>query len=276
MPTQTLVIDSKHRDEKSSIGSHAFDLKLGPENTLGRFRWVSARPKWIRIPYSWYTVNEDNNTFQWDDTAANPHTTTVPVGYYTADELATAIGVALTADGAGTYTATYSDLTGKMTITEAAGNWELTAASANSTIHTLLGFSATTLTGNTAYTGDMVVDLNHIKSLHVISNLPVSNLGLRPDGTSAKELLSVPVDVLTGSTLNRALDEENSMALSGYVPNTLSFEIQDEAGNLIDLNGANWSMAIVLSSSGAKPIVRDWHEKKYDDADKMDTTGLFF
>ena len=58
-----------------------------------------------QIPFSWYVFNSGNNTFLLTETGGSA-TVTLPIGNYTAAQLATLMGTALTAASPGSYTYT--------------------------------------------------------------------------------------------------------------------------------------------------------------------------
>lgn len=104
-----LVLDSKNsvvtdpRYSKLDWPTFYFDY---PIQNIAMFKILEAE-----IPFSYYVVNNTNNTFLLDAT-----TITIPVGNYTATTLAAAVQTAL---GVG-YTVTYSSQTQKFTIVGAA------------------------------------------------------------------------------------------------------------------------------------------------------------
>jgi hypothetical protein len=72
-----------------------------------------------QIPVSWYVFNSVNNTFVITETTGGAKTITIPVGNYTASQLATSLSTIMTPGSAGTnatYTVTYdANLTHKFT-----------------------------------------------------------------------------------------------------------------------------------------------------------------
>lgn len=78
----------------------------------------------VEIPFSYYVINSRNNTFLLfeENQLAVSSTVTIPVGNYTPNQMAAALGAALSAASlnARTYTITYNDQTVKLTITSSA------------------------------------------------------------------------------------------------------------------------------------------------------------
>lgn len=96
---------------------------------------------WVRsltIPLTWYNVNSSNNIIQFLHTASHL-TATIPIGYYSASALATAITTAMNAVDSN-WTVTYSSTTFLFTFSNSNGatrtiNWQL-----NPNTAALLGF----------------------------------------------------------------------------------------------------------------------------------------
>jgi hypothetical protein len=80
------------------------------------------------VPFSYYVVNNDNNTFILTETGST--IVTLPVGNYNSSTLCTALETALTTAstflGSRTYTVTYSSITQKLTVTASTGTFTLT------------------------------------------------------------------------------------------------------------------------------------------------------
>ena len=85
----------------------------------------------VQIPFTWYTINNNNNTFKLND-GAGTTVVTLPIGNYDSSSLATALGTALTTASAGshTFTVTYASLTQKFTIVsnQTSGSFTFTMA----------------------------------------------------------------------------------------------------------------------------------------------------
>lgn len=87
-------------------------------------------------------------------------TATIPVGVYKSPhDLAAAVLTGIQAAAAGTYTFTYSDSTGKFTITKSAGTLDVDWLTGTDTIGATLGFTADD-TGALTYTSDSALDLS--------------------------------------------------------------------------------------------------------------------
>ena len=73
----------------------------------------------VQIPFTYYTFTTANNTFFLEESNPSERTVTIPVGNYSTNSLATALGVALTNASTGTdqstFTVTYSPITATFT-----------------------------------------------------------------------------------------------------------------------------------------------------------------
>lgn len=88
------------------------------------------------------------------DIGGGPLVATVPVGYYkTPIDLASAVLASIQAAAAGTYTFTYSNTTGKFTLTKSAGTLDVAWLTGSNSIGATLGFTADD-TGALTYTSD--------------------------------------------------------------------------------------------------------------------------
>lgn len=79
-----------------------------------------------QIPFSFYTITNDNHSFQLNDTAG-VHTVLIPIGNYTSSTLSTTLQTALSnASGSFTWTVSYDTTTGKFKITSTSSSFSLT------------------------------------------------------------------------------------------------------------------------------------------------------
>lgn len=94
---------------------------------------VAMKVLQAEIPFSYYVVNNDNNTFILSETGST--VVTLPVGNYNASTLCTALETALTTAstflGSRTYTVTYSNTTQKLTVAASTGTFSLIFGSNN-------------------------------------------------------------------------------------------------------------------------------------------------
>lgn len=114
------------------------------------------------IPFSYYVINANNNTFFLTEVGST--LVTLPVGNYTSSTLSTALGTALTtASGINTYTVVYSNVTQKFTITSTGGAFALVfgspSDSGQSNPRLILGFNA----GTNSSTGNTLVGPNTVQ-----------------------------------------------------------------------------------------------------------------
>jgi len=117
MPVSKYILNSYHRYSGTN-NNPTFTLDQ-PVNAKSVYVNV------VNIPHTFYNIEEDiNDRIVWQASVGTAiNSSFIPGGNYTIDELLTEIGEQMTADAVGqddlVYTATKSDITGKITITNA-------------------------------------------------------------------------------------------------------------------------------------------------------------
>lgn len=121
---RTLLVDSRDRTPLQTPANYSVTLPKTYENIYS----VTLRS--AEIPKTWYEFSAAaGNTSMVVTVSATPTTITIPDGNYTGSTLASALQTALVAAySGGSFTVTYSDVTGKITITKASGNFTLSFA----------------------------------------------------------------------------------------------------------------------------------------------------
>lgn len=101
------------------------------------------------IPFSYYVVNSNNRTFSLTELATTA-VVTLPIGNYNSTTLSSALSAALTAvsPNGRTYSASYSTLTEKFTITASSGDFTLSFSSDQTSPCQILGFPVTGATSS--------------------------------------------------------------------------------------------------------------------------------
>lgn len=170
------------------------------------------------IPFTYYTVNSNNNTFLLTDSVVTNATVTIPVGNYNATTFITAIQAALlVASPTLVYTATYNGTTGKLTFTNNAGGvttftFTFGSSTDNGTTNPrlLMGFNAGANTSTTAQSltapstamiqGDNYIYINCGLGNGIPNYLPLtSTLG---GGGATPMVAAVDVNVDAGEIIN--------------------------------------------------------------------------
>ena len=236
-----LLIDSSNR---TSISSSNTDFTLHfskPINNVKKVKLLHAT-----IPNTFYTVNSSNQSIDFKEGGGPELYATITNGMYDISNLLSAIKTAMD-DAPGsdsTYTATYSSITGFITIS-ATGNFSLIFSSNgtnySTSLATLLGFDKSDSTDATSATGTKIPQISRPYHFDiVIAEFP------NEISTSADNYLSfiIPVDVDSGSVITWN-DEFEQVINFGSPKNlsTLNIRLQRN-GSTIDLNGAEWIMLL--------------------------------
>lgn len=241
--SQLLVINSQ--DRLAIGGSTSSNFYFDTRNQLDR-NWRHVCVEFARIPNSVYNVGSGQNTLTWTDQAAATHNSTIPIGFYTASSLATAIALALNTDATGTntYTCTYSDLTGKFTIAGDTANFELDFLT--STFQEITGFENLDYTGAQSYTAPNIADLFPNKTLNIVTSFPLKNAALYSSGLALSGCVaSLPFDSSSLAYLYGLNNHQNAVHLiSGNLPNRVLVRVVDDEGAALSLNGMEWILAL--------------------------------
>lgn len=234
----TIHINSANRGSNYTSASN-FTIPL--KETIRNIRRVTVQN--LSIPYSFYLVTANNYALQWIS-GVTTYNAVIPVGNYSnAAALAAAIQTAMNAAHANSYVVTVSSTSLKMTITgTAAFQMQVTSSKR------LTGYTATTASATTQAAPSVVdvagsryvmVQCEELSFCQSYSNLQ--------DSTPAPAFYKLDVNVVPGGIayLNRQLFPLYT-GLSGVNLGKLTFQIYDDDGFLIDLNGSNWSISVLL------------------------------
>jgi hypothetical protein len=229
-----LYLDSD--DSISSNPANAqFFLGLGP--ALHNHTAMSISVESFVFPNLEFSINSKNNliTFQENNTTTDISLSLTP-GFYDGDGLAVELQTRLNAAGANTYTVTYSDASGKLTVTVTSG-----------TNVRFMNYSKVTgfLPGSFAasLTSDFPVRLDGSQNVYITSNLSSTNYtskGLK-NVLKCIPLFARPQEVLYYTNSN---DADESMVSGGNL-NNLEIRLLDDNGQILELPAnAHWSLAL--------------------------------
>lgn len=242
MATATVraIINSKFRDDKKTSASDFKFTFSSPIERVSQFEIIS-----VVVPYTYYGINQYNNVLAFSLDGTTILTATVSPGNYTSGTfpaaLATAMGVA---DGSATYTITYSDTTQLLTINRSAGLFMLKYD--DSTMKFVLGLTAdspslaiTQTTGAMNLSGPDYLTLKSqtLTQYDSAPNKSAAELKQRYILYTANALVGPTGMVFSGSDSLTILNKLCDFS-------TIDIQLEDDSGNLLDLNGGNWSLVI--------------------------------
>ena len=200
------------------------------------------------IPLTYYAVNSTNNVLVWNSGA--DHMCTITPGTYGTLDFIAELKSKMNAQQSG-YTITYSSITFKLTFANASSfTLQYTNTSGTSTIGKVIGMNSTANSSTgTSVTLPNTINLGGTKYILIKSDTLVRPKIIRPYLNTAYDntLYKVPV---TGEPGDIMVEKNLYTNLLKYgVRQTLrniDFQLYDDAGNILNLNGMNWSITVNL------------------------------
>jgi hypothetical protein len=244
-----ICIRSRDRD-LSTQTTTAFTLTL-PRPIQGKYLMVFAL-----IPGSAYPVTSNNNTVPFNENATNK-TATIPVGSYTGSTLAAAAATALTTSSGGfaTYSASFSSVTAKITITST-GTFSLQFGTfPTNSAWSPLGWNQADTGAATSQVGPNIPDLASPISL----NIRIDPGSCVQEFCTAKATWSglvVPLNVQFASYSLISSDIWPQAIEFVQATKRLSISVLGVGGGAIDLNGNHWDLWLRKLGSGSPEVVR--------------------
>ena len=182
-----------------------------------------------------YNVNASNNAVNLDGSPV-----TIQEGNYIMSELLTRIQTDLNASSGDTFVASYSDITGLVTIADSTGNYALDFDVDNS-FADVIGFDRNaTYSGTNTYTGSFPPDLENpifIEIDSVSSNYVTAN--------SQKMSFYIPNTEARGNTIYYNENEEFAQSCQGYGARYKQMRIKiKNKYNLLHTNVGPWRMIL--------------------------------
>lgn len=237
-----LYIDSSQRTTGTSV-----DFTLSLASSVAKVLEVEVIG--AEIPYTFYGVTATNNRIVW--TLSGPHTCTVTPGNYTVSQFVTALQTAMNAVQAG-WTITYSAQTYKLTFSHASAfTIDMSNASGTTTMSRVIGLAATT-TLATSKVMTNAVNVSGPRYLLIKSRALTRPKITRPylNATQDDVLYKVSIQGGPGDILVEKNLYTNRLKFGvRQVIKNLDFQLTDELGNLMDLNGHDWSLSVNLLPS---------------------------
>jgi hypothetical protein len=236
-----VLVDSRYRnDQLDPINNFKYNLDKSVDRVT-RIYVESAQ-----IPFTYYTTTALNNVFE-----TSLGTTTLPPGNYNSGSVATALKTGLDTDAAAgaPWAVSFDQTTFKVTITSSIA-FSVITTTAN-TMTQNLGFNVDTAS-NVTHVGDGSVDLSGARYLVIKSSLIGENraftTAVAPIVTSQDIIHTVPVNTNPGGVVLDIAPEPryNILGFKTSFQNDIDFSIEDDQGNLLDLNGNHWSVQFVF------------------------------
>jgi len=233
-----VIINSANRTDLADLTS---DFTYALDKQVSKV--VAIEVVSVQIPFSYYAINGTN-----DQLSSFAGLATLIHGNYTSASFAAMVEAQLNLLAAG-HTVTYSSVTGRITVANA-GNTRIIVSGVNDAAP-LLGFTVSSALA-ASVTGDSTAVFTGPNYL-VIKSLALTRYNSTPAVTAA-DLASttifhtVPVNVNAGAIIIDTPESNSSMSPLNFPDNfnEIDLQLEDDQGNQLDLNGANWSMQLLM------------------------------
>ena len=207
--------------------------------------------KSVQIPFTCYPINVTNNVLTFNGGLI---TITITPGSYTSSSLGIELKSKIDAAfGDATTVVTFSNKTFKLSIVR--GTPFIIDAFINipaSTASSILGFNVSSSNLSTVI-GDSAVNLSGTNYVNIISNFltkPIQQKTLYANDNYENVLTTILVDSSPGDIITTTNHEDLSIKLSYKFKimktDIIDIKLTDDDGNILDLNGSNFSMQVVF------------------------------
>ena len=188
------------------------------------------------IPFTFYNVNSSNNVLKYVVGAGSTLTLTIPEGNYNINTLKTYLLTNL-----GNFSVTYNSTNNKFTFTHNTSNFIFLATS---TCLTLLGFlSQDNTSSSLSLVSNRAVNLSPVRCICISTNLKTFNIN-KTAVNNQSIICSIPITTPPYSIIT--YQNPNGFRVNTYtnIISNLAIQLKDQTGQLLDLNGANWSLSL--------------------------------
>jgi hypothetical protein len=190
------------------------------------------------IPISYYNVNDNNNTLNYNLSTGPIVNVVIPNGNYNVNTLLTTLNSLLI-----NMTVTYNQITNKYTFIHATNDF--TFINTSSCVY-LLGIS---ITGQSSISRVLLsnncINLSPIRSFIVGCNLKTGNINLS-NPEIQNMLCSIPISSNSFGIVNYTNDNNFRSNLFTNILNSISIFITDQDGQTINFNNVNWFVTLQL------------------------------
>ena len=243
--TSTHHIDSKDRNNKNasnnSFSSHIQDFFPSQSKEISIDN--------VTIPFSFYAINDNNNSFE-IDFGTSQSTITLDNGNYTNISILTELDDKMTTQSGVTFVQSFDLTTNKITFLGTTGfDFDINTDEKN---YDYLGFPASTTNTATgsqpSLTSSQVNNLIGTRYIDIYSNVAINSSTSR-DIQDNRVLARIPA--VSNGAFDTIFFTRQTIKFSKYEYIHLSqlyLEIRDEYDNLVDLNGKEWNMTLLVEA----------------------------
>lgn len=241
-------LDSRNRHNLDDTDSNQFTIDVGSfDGPVRSIELLSAE-----IPNTAYVFTSENNDILFNE-GAGTLTATISPGTYSVAEIETELKTKLDAAGTLTYTVSFDEPTKKLTIS-ATGAFTLQFSQPASP-YKELGWNNVDTVSASSHTAPNSINLAG-ENAWFISIRDFAQAGLQGGKSANGFTYKVPVNVSYGDivfyTRLSGMDQQITQANTGFNQPVLFVQLVDYRGQLIDLQGRDWSFMIKVSSYSSK------------------------
>jgi len=265
--SRLISLNSKYATDKLNDTKHSlvsFDFNaIANKNRETLYHTIAIQS--AEIPASYYNVNSTNNTIRIyeDDTGVeNTISFTIPVGNYDANTFAAAFIVAFNAEGfSHNCEFVFNATTGKFSLRSDTVGVRLQLLIDETTAKPLLGIPEDYV-GVSAAGGTNVI-LFHYTIPPTFFPIPANFLGITKIKINSNALsgdnydsvslnTTTLIDTISATAVPFGLTIFNSLGRESFVKakriDEVDIQLRDQDNNLIDFNGINWTITIILNT----------------------------
>lgn len=190
------------------------------------------------IPYSWYNVNKTNNLFGFTMNSLN-YLYILDNGNYNINQFVKYLNQLIVASG---LSCIYNSITNRLQFSHAVYNF--TFVFSNFSCLPFLGFTAIShSSADRLLTSKNCLNLQSVQCIHIQTGFITNNINSSSKYTQ-NTLCTIPVSALPFSTIVYETVSNFSTNLYSNLLNEIHIKLADQDGNIIDLNGLDWSITL--------------------------------
>jgi len=240
-----LYLNSKYATMKPNNGDTGFCYFEYPLITLPDGKYIYLSLISATIPYSFYSINVNNNGLHIIDNEANEYTFNVEPGNYNIYQLIEAI----LAELGGDWSMTYNAVTNKVTFTIDPLLSDGFTIYSDGTLNHALGFSSTdnTVSVDGSATSTQGINLNQIRAINIEIDMPSPSVNVAQP-LNQNILATIPVAVQPYGMIVWTNSNGFRINMMCEQMNMIKVKFIDNQGNLINMNGVNWQATLQLDA----------------------------
>lgn len=190
------------------------------------------------IPYSFYNINDSNNTLVYTVDATSTYHLDIPLGNYNAYQLSKVLR-----DEMDDFNCTYDTITNKYTFTHDTLDFSFDASSS---ILKTIGFTeGVHISSGNVLISNICSNLQRIQCIHIQSNFLTGNINSY-DVFAQNTLCTIPVNTAPNSNIVYHNDNKFITNLYSNILNNIEIKLVDQDNNILELNGLDWSITLQL------------------------------